>query len=164
MKRAWLITIIICLVILGGGAAVLLLPQVVPFDQCSDVYKRYAKMDGVDATFIKDYKVNDTVFVDVTLLVATTDSAWLILQHDLNLKVPPQEMIGFLGHNFVEVWAAPKRDYSLPMDSVLLNNDLLAVSWSERRISVFSIETMQQMHSLKRNQFKESISKKSTIK
>lgn len=116
-------------------------------------------MDGVDATFIKDYKVNDSVFVDVTLLVATTDSAWLLIQHDFNLEIPPQEMIGFLGHNFVEVWAAPKRDYSLPMDSVLLNNDLLAVSWSERRISVFSIETMQQMHSLKRNQFKESISK-----
>ncbi len=159
MKRSWLITILVCLLILGGGGAVLLLPQVVPFNQCSDVYKRYAKMDGVDATFIKDYKVNDTVFVDVTLLVATTDSAWLLIQHDFNLEIPPQEMIGFLGHNFVEVWAAPKRDYSLPMDSVLLNNDLLAVSWSERRISVFSIETMQQMHSLKRNQFKESISK-----
>ena len=159
MKRSWLITILICLLILGGGGAVLLLPQVVPFNQCSDVYKRYAKMDGVDATFIKDYKVNDSVFVDVTLLVATTDSAWLLIQHDFNLEIPPQEMIGFLGHNFVEVWAAPKRDYSLPMDSVLLNNDLLAVSWSERRISVFSIETMQQMHSLKRNQFKESISK-----
>lgn len=159
MKRSWLITILVCLLILGGGGAVLLLPQVVPFNQCSDVYKRYAKMDGVDATFIKDYKVNDSVFVDVTLLVATTDSAWLLIQHDFNLEIPPQEMIGFLGHNFVEVWAAPKRDYSLPMDSVLLNNDLLAVSWSERRISVFSIETMQQMHSLKRNQFKESISK-----
>ena len=159
MKRSWLITILICLLLLCGGGAVLLLPQVVPFNQCSDVYKRYAKMDGVDATFIKDYKVNDSVFVDVTLLVATTDSAWLLIQHDFNLEIPPQEMIGFLGHNFVEVWAAPKRDYSLPMDSVLLNNDLLAVSWSERRISVFSIETMQQMHSLKRNQFKESISK-----
>lgn len=159
MKRSWLITILVCLLILGWGGAVLLLPQVVPFNQCSDVYKRYAKMDGVDATFIKDYKVNDSVFVDVTLLVATTDSAWLLIQHDFNLEIPPQEMIGFLGHNFVEVWAAPKRDYSLPMDSVLLNNDLLAVSWSERRISVFSIETMQQMHSLKRNQFKESISK-----
>ena len=159
MKRSWLITILVCLLILGWGGAVLLLPQVVPFDQCSEVYKRYADMDGVDATFIKDYKVNDSVFVDVTLLVATTDSAWLLIQHDFNLEIPPQEMIGFLGHNFVEVWAAPKRDYSLPMDSVLLNNDLLAVSWSERRISVFSIETMQQMHSLKRNQFKESISK-----
>ena len=59
MKRSWLITILVCLLILGGGGAVLLLPQVVPFDQCSDVYKRYADMDGVDATrFRMDYIAN----------------------------------------------------------------------------------------------------------
>ena len=157
--KQFLLPAIIFLAIVLVALAVRLWPRTVPFDQCSDLYKQYANVEGIDATFIKDYKVNDTVFVDVTLLVATTDSAWLLIQHDFNLEIPPQEMIGFLGHNFVEVWAAPKRDYSLPMDSVLLNNDLLAVSWSERRISVFSIETMQQMHSLKRNQFKKSISK-----
>ena len=70
MKKSWFITILYCLLLLGGGGAVLLIPRVVPFDQCSDVYKRYADMDGVDATFIKDYKVNDTVYVDVTLLEA----------------------------------------------------------------------------------------------
>ena len=90
MKRAWLITIIICLVILGGGAVVLLLPQVVPFDQCSDVYKRYAKMDGVDATFIKDYKVNDSIRVNVTLLQATDSVSWNIIAKDLNVPPPPE--------------------------------------------------------------------------
>ncbi len=90
MKRAWLITIIICLVILGGGAVVLLLPQVVPFSQCSDVYKRYAKMDGVDATFIKDYKVNDSIRVNVTLLQATDSVSWNIIAKDLNVPPPPE--------------------------------------------------------------------------
>lgn len=90
MKRAWLITIIICLVILGGGAVVLLLPQVVPFDQCSDVYKRYAKMNGVDATFIKDYKVNDSIRVNVTLLQATDSVSWNIIAKDLNVPPPPE--------------------------------------------------------------------------
>ena len=47
MKRSWLITILICLLLLCGGGAVLLLPQVIPFDQCSDVYKRYADMEGL---------------------------------------------------------------------------------------------------------------------
>ena len=90
MKRSWLITIIICLVILGGGAAVLLLPQVVPFDQCSDVYKRYADMDGIDATFIKDYKVNDSIRVNVTLLQATDSVSWNIIAKDLNVPPPPE--------------------------------------------------------------------------
>lgn len=159
MKRSWLITILVCLLILGGGGAVLLLPQVVPFDQCSDVYKRYAKMDGVDATFIKDYKVNDTVFVDVTLLEARSDSAWNVLLHDFNITPPPREVIEITSDGCIDIWAAPKKDYSLPMDSFPLNNDLIAISWTERRISVFSIETMLQLRSLKRNQFKESISK-----
>lgn len=90
MKRAWLITIIICLVILGGGAVVLLLPQVVPFDQCSEVYKRYADMDGIDATFIKDYKVNDSIRVNVTLLQATDSVSWNIIAKDLNVPPPPE--------------------------------------------------------------------------
>ena len=84
MKRSWLITILFCLLLLGGGGAVLLLPQVVPFDQCSDLYKQYVAVEGINATYIKDYKVNDTVFVDVTLLEAT-DSMWHTLMKDFNI-------------------------------------------------------------------------------
>lgn len=72
----------------GGGGAVLILPQVVPFSQCSDVYKRYADMDGVDATFIKDYKVNDSVCVNVTLLQANDLVSWNIIAKDLNVPRP----------------------------------------------------------------------------
>lgn len=90
MKRSWLITILFCLLLLGGGGAVLILPQVVPFSQCSDVYKRYAKMDGVDATFIKDYKVNDSVCVNVTLLQANDLVSWNIIAKDLNVPPPPE--------------------------------------------------------------------------
>lgn len=90
MKRSWLITIIFCLFLLGGGVAVLLLPQVVPFDQCSDAYKRYADVEGVEATFIKDYKVNDSIGVDVTLLEAKDSVCWNIIAKDLNVPPPPE--------------------------------------------------------------------------
>lgn len=92
MKRSWLITIIFCLLLLGGGGAVLLLPQIVPFDQCSDVYKRYADVDGVEATFVKDYKVNDSIGVDVTLLEAKDTNVWNDLCVDFDIaprtKIP----------------------------------------------------------------------------
>lgn len=121
MKRAWLITIIICLVILGGGAAVLLLPQVVPFDQCSDVYKRYADMDGVDATFIKDYKVNDTVFVDVTLLETKDTALWDSLCKDFGIalfSMYPKEYreIMSIEHSFGQ---------RVIKDTIVLENDSL---------------------------------------
>lgn len=85
MKRSWTITIIICLLLLGGGAAVLLIPRVVPFDQCSDLYKHYSNVEGIDATFIKDFKVNDTVFVDVTLLETKDSAQWDILCKDFGI-------------------------------------------------------------------------------
>lgn len=121
MKRSWLITILFCLLLLSGGGAVLLLPQVVPFSQCSDVYKRYAKMDGVDATFIKDYKVNDTVFVDVTLLETKDTALWDSLCRDFGIalfSMYPKEYreIMSIEHSFGQ---------RVIKDTIVLENDSL---------------------------------------
>lgn len=121
MKRSWLITILICLLLLCGGGAVLLLPQVVPFDQCSDMYKRYADMDGVDATFIKGYKVNDTVFVDVTLLETKDTALWDSLCKDFGIalfSMYPKEYreIMSIEHSFGQ---------QVIKDTIVLENDSL---------------------------------------
>lgn len=92
--KYFLLPAVIFLAIVLVALAVRLWPRTVPFDQCSDVYKKYAKMDGVDATFIKDYKVNDTVFVDVTLLEVTDTNVWEVLCKDFDIvsfKLYPEE-------------------------------------------------------------------------
>lgn len=147
MKRSWLITILVCLLILGGGGAVLLLPQVVPFDQCSDVYKRYADMDGVNATFIKDYKVNDSVYVNVTLLQSKTDSAWLTLVQDFNIVFPDDATLP-TDTNSVSFWFAPHDNYKLPMDTIFLNNDIVAVSTYKHIVSIFHIDNESQFNAI----------------
>ena len=43
---------IIFLAIVLVALAVRLWPRTVPFDQCSDLYKQYANVEGIDATFI----------------------------------------------------------------------------------------------------------------
>lgn len=91
MKRSWIVTILVCIVLLGGGAAVLLLPQVVPFRQCSEIYQKYAEVDGVDATFVKDYKVNDSVFVNVTVLQAKDSAGWALLCKDFDVPTPSHQ-------------------------------------------------------------------------
>ena len=145
MKRSWLITILVCLLILGGGGAVLLLPQVVPFDQCSDVYKRYADMDGVDATFIKDYKVNDTVRVDVTLLEAQTDSAWTILQTDFNVPIIPEEYRELVASsNSVDFWLASKDNPKDRTDTIISHNDIIVMSRQMQTICICHIENRHQ--------------------
>ena len=123
MKRSWLITILICLLLLCGGGAVLLLPQVVPFDQCSDVYKRYADMDGVDATFIKDYKINDTVFLDITLLETSDSVSWENLCKDFGIASFAQydkeyRELMTLEHSF---------DQRLVFDTIVSDNDSVCI-------------------------------------
>lgn len=163
-KRFWLIVALLAVAEMIVIGLVWQWKYIFPSNEVSDLYKKYAEMDGVDATFIKGYKVNDSVFVDVTMLCAKTDSAWESLLHDFNISSPPQEVIDNKGEDCIDLWAAPKKDYSLPMDTMLLNNDLISMSWSEHIISVFSIQTMQQLHFLRHHLYKESISKSQTSK
>ena len=155
-----ILSIVIFLAVLGVALAVRLWPRTVPFDQCSDLYKQYANVDGIDATFIKNFKVNDTVFIDVTLLEAKNDSAWLTLQTNLSIPIIPEEYRElFENTDAIDYWLAPKGKYIPPMDSVLLNNDAVAVSRKMHLVSVFHLtnETqadvifLKKLHELKSN-------------
>lgn len=155
-----ILSAVIFLSVLGVALAVRLWPRTVPFDQCSDLYKQYANVDGIDATFIKNFKVNDTVFIDVTLLEAKNDSAWLTLQTNLSIPIIPEEYRElFENTDAIDYWLAPKGKYIPPMDSVLLNNDAVAVSRKMHLVSVFHLtnETqadvifLKKLHELKSN-------------
>lgn len=155
-----ILSAVIFLSVLGVALAVRLWPRTVPFDQCSDLYKQYANVDGIDATFIKNFKVNDTVFIDVTLLEAKNDSAWLTLQTNLSIPIIPEEYHElFENTDAIDYWLAPKGKYIPPMDSVLLNNDAVAVSRKMHLVSVFHLtnETqadvifLKKLHELKSN-------------
>lgn len=155
-----ILSAVIFLAVLGVALAVRLWPRTVPFDQCSDLYKQYAGMEGIDATFIKNFKMNDTVFIDVTLLEAKNDSAWLTLQTNFNIPIIPEEYRElFENTDAIDYWLAPKGKYIPPMDSVLLNNDAVAVSRKMHLVSVFHLtnETqadvifLKKLHELKSN-------------
>lgn len=150
MKRSWLITILFCLLLLGGGGAVLLLPQVVSFSQCSDVYKRYAKMDGVDATFIKDYKVNDTVFVNVTLLQSIDSTSWPTLSNDFNITKLDSEMQQLIndGYDMVFTRLVNKHDYSHVVKGYSPDVELLAISYLMKSICVFHVKNEDEIHAV----------------
>ena len=143
---SWPATLTLCLLIVLGALAVKLWPRTVPFEQCSEVYKKYAGADGVDASFLKDYRINDTVRVDVTLLEAKTDSAWTILTDDFNAQLPPD--MPPPPPNTVDFWYAPHDNYTLPMNTVLINNDIIAVSYDNRTISIFHIKTKNQINAI----------------
>ena len=82
----WLVMALLCLLAAVVGAAVAYWRHTVPLDECSEVYRRYYKTEGIQAAFIRDMIIVDTVTANVTLLVAR-DSAtyvWLLKDMDYN--------------------------------------------------------------------------------
>ena len=149
---------IIFLAIVLVALAVRLWPRTIPFDQCSDVYKRYAAVDGVDATFIKDYKVNDTVFVDVTLLEAKDSVGWATLKKDFEVPNPPPVAHQLIdnGEDLIGVKLIPK---STTTDTILNSNpnNVLAISHLKRSLIVFHTKNNDEVHAVIFHNFEKSI-------
>lgn len=133
MKRTWTITLLCCLLILAGGITAVLLPRTPSPDQYSSQYRQYLGQEGIKASFVCDYQVDDTTFVDVTLLHATTDSAWVSLcmesLPDVYSEDDKKEIV--TRDNYVSTWIAAKNDLHtniIPSDSVDFNLVLLAAT------------------------------------
>ena len=140
---------IIFLAIVLVALAVRLWPRTVPFDQCSDLYKQYVAVEGINATYIKDYKVNDTVFVDVTLLEAT-DSMWHTLMTDFNIPTPDSDLQQFIdaGENLVVTKLVDKTHYSRPAAPCSSNCEIMAISYTTHSISVFHTVDAGERHAI----------------
>lgn len=118
---SWPVTLTVCLLIVLGTLTVKLWPRTVPFEQCSEIYKKYANVEKVKASFIKDFKVNDTVFVDVTLLETKDTALWDSLCKDFGIalfSMYPKEYreIMSIEHSFGQ---------QVIKDTIVLENDSL---------------------------------------
>lgn len=88
---SWPFKLILCLMILLGTVVMKYHPRSVPFDQCSEEYRKYVNMDGIEASYVKDFKINDTLVSDVTVLKALDSSSFEMLVSDFNLpEVSPR--------------------------------------------------------------------------
>ncbi len=73
-------TITIALLLIeASGTVVKHWPRTVPYAQYSPIYQRYAAMPGIQAAYIKDYAINDTLSINTTLL-ESADTA-IFTQH-----------------------------------------------------------------------------------
>ena len=121
------------------------LPRVVPYWQCSEVYKRYSRVEGVRATYIKDYRINDTLTIGVTLLEATTDSGWAMLQENFGVPVVPKEYEELIcgDSNRVTLKIIPKKE-PLCLEGDTLANDVFAVSYYKHTIVHLEVKNRMQ--------------------
>lgn len=119
-----------------------------PSHEVSEVYTRYAGNEDFNVVFLKDFKLNDTVFVDVTLLEAKNDSSWVRIKDDFNILSFPSEFPIPMGGNTVDIKYAPKHKYNAPMDTAILNNDIIAIYYYKQTITIFHIENEEQIDAI----------------
>ena len=147
MKRTDYITLLICLLAVGVALVVIRCPRTVPWEQCSEVYKKYSQMDGINAAYIKDYRINDTLTIGVTLLEATTDSGWATLQEDFEVPAIQEYKEYYYDSNKVSLKQYTK---SVPLysDGDTLINDLITISYYKHTIGHFVIQSEEQKRAI----------------
>ena len=164
MRRRWLVTVLLLLLSVAVGVLVKRCPRTVPFEQCSELYQRYAGCEGIDASFIQGYRVNDSVRVDVTLLQATDSAAWSLLM-DTMYSYYSQEARDYIMHRKkIRVRAIPKGYLNLPTDTILLNNDIVVTDVANQTIFIFNLTDTNQLYAITRKYLKDVKTTKTTTK
>lgn len=156
MKR-WITTILLALAV-AAAVGVVVWRHVLPMHHVSDFYRRYHNADGIAASYIHNFPVNDTVFVDVTLLEATDSVSWTTLKKDFEVPDPSPDLQQFIdsGEDLIYVKLIPK---STASDTILnpYPNDVLAISPLNRTLTIFHIANAEEKHAVFHHNYKKTI-------
>lgn len=83
MKRLWIITALLLVLLLGGITAWRLLPR--GGHDVSDLYNECAMQEGVRAGYIENFRFDDSTLVDVTTVEALDSLGWAWMQQRFDL-------------------------------------------------------------------------------
>lgn len=130
-----------------------------PTDEVSAVYTRYKDVEGIAASYIKDYKVNDTVFVDVTLLEATDSTKWDTLRYEFSIPEPepPIKLAVELNKDMAISRLVEKDDYGKPASPSSTDCEIMAYLYGTRTICIFHVKNPVERHAVLFHNFDKSI-------
>ena len=144
MKK-WHKTLLVAAAILAVAVAVW--RYTAPQRQVSDLYRHYEHADGIAASYIHNYPVNDTLRVDVTLLEATTNSAWQALCTDFALSDIVEELKE-VAPSAVFSRQVSRHDYSQVVLGDSPDAEILAISCDSKTFAVFHTRNAAEMHAV----------------
>ena len=105
-RRFWLI--VAAIVAAEVLAAVVWRCYLYPEREVSDLYLRYAEDPGVEASYVKGFRINDTLAIDATLLHATDSANWERLLNDFHLVNAIDTNLYSQPHSFSISMVSPK--------------------------------------------------------
>ena len=139
----------VLLLLLSAGVAVpRLWPLLFPSHYVSDLYRHYEHNPHIQATYLRNFPVNDTLRVDVTLLQATDSTGWETLKENFNVIpiLPHIQDALDRGEDIVVVQLTPKDAPGQPMDTTdLLRNNVMAISRLNHAVCIFETRSRQEI-------------------
>ena len=143
MKRHWIFQIVCILLAIIIPWMIKSLPTPLLDKDCSPLYQRYADDPGVEASFVKGFRISDTLTIDATLLRAKDSAGWERLREDF--EVTPTSKDDSTSHKKSLITRLNKKGETKPIiDTVLLNNDLLYFNIEQKNIAILHItDTLQ---------------------
>ena len=85
--KFWVYFVLVLAVALGAITLVYRWQRIFPSKEVSELYRRYANTEGVEVSYVKKYRINDTLTVDVTLIETADTSVWDHLCEDFNIPL-----------------------------------------------------------------------------
>lgn len=133
MKK-WIIAFVVLTAV--GVGCVAWWRYVRPQQQVSDLYRRYEHAEGIAASYIHNFRVNDTLTLDVTLLEATNDSGWQTLCSDFDISKVVEEMLQ-IKLDIVFCRQVNRHDYTQVALGDSPDAELLTISCATKTLAIF---------------------------
>ena len=162
MRRRWIwwgIPLVLCVAAVVVPVLVVYHQRTVPFDQCSEVYKQYHDYPGIRAAYIRDKQINDTLFLDMTLLQAKDSLTFveLLKSAGRSEEYINDMMISVVDENTRFTGLKPKGKLTPPIDPIRTNNDVVSIFPALHSIAIFHIKTDSEIDAVYVENFREKI-------
>jgi hypothetical protein len=89
----YLVAALVAVITVTAILAMRRIPQTLPPEPCSELFRHYSAVDGVECSCFGAFMVNDTLTVPVTLLEAQDSMGWELLKNDFNIYEQTEEEI-----------------------------------------------------------------------
>ena len=111
-----------------------------------EVYNHYADKPAVEATFVKAFKINDTLTISATILHATNAEEWHTLQQDFKIPELTEEEKEQIAKNN-DIFETCVMEYFMPdfiADTASHNQNDMYISHINQTITIFHTQTKQE--------------------
>lgn len=135
----WIVAAVVAALEVVAFVVLLHSPRPLADSECSELYRRYSALPGIRASYVKNYQLNDTLFIDVTLIAATDDNGWEWIKRDFGIQKYGET------DSDLEAWLNKKGQAAKEFDRDLINDDYLVAMKKHRLLFIFHIEELEQM-------------------